>query len=103
MIITDSAVHEINLVRWLFDEEVAAASVLLPRRSGKAAGGLHDPLLVILEMASGVLADIEVFVNAGYGYDIRGEIVSENGTVALAGQAEMTLTAAGLAGEPGSP
>src|SRR5215467_11231529 len=31
MIISDSAVHEIDLVRWLFDEEIAAASVLRPR------------------------------------------------------------------------
>ena len=35
-------------------------------------------------MASGVLVDVEVFINAGYGYDIRGEIVGEGGTVALA-------------------
>jgi hypothetical protein len=35
-------------------------------------------------MASGVLVDAEVFVNATYGYDIRGEIVGERGTVALA-------------------
>ena len=35
-------------------------------------------------MASGVLVDVEVFVNATYGYDIRGEIVGERGTVALA-------------------
>jgi len=38
---------------------------------------------VLLEMASGVLVDVEVFVNATYGYDIRGEIVGERGTVSL--------------------
>ena len=82
--IGDSAVHEIDLVQWLFGEPVAAASILKPRRSGRAAEGLHDPLIVVLEMASGVLVDAEVFVNATYGYDIRGEIVGETGTVALA-------------------
>ena len=35
-------------------------------------------------MASGVLVDVEIFVNIRYGYDIRGEVVGENGTVALA-------------------
>ena len=35
MIISDSAVHEINLVRWLFDEEIVAASVLKPRRTSQ--------------------------------------------------------------------
>jgi myo-inositol 2-dehydrogenase / D-chiro-inositol 1-dehydrogenase len=83
MVVSDSAVHEIDLVRWLFGEEVAATSILKPRRSGRAAEGLYDPLIVLLEMVSGVLVDVEVFINAGYGYDIRGEIVGEDGTVAL--------------------
>jgi myo-inositol 2-dehydrogenase/D-chiro-inositol 1-dehydrogenase len=85
MIISDSAVHEIDLVRWMFGEDIVAANVLKPRRTSQAAPDLHDPLIVLLEMASGVLVDVEVFVNATYGYDIRGEIVGETGTVALAG------------------
>ncbi len=83
MMISDSAVHEIDLVRWLFDEEVVATNIFKPRRSSKASTDLHDPLTVLLEMASGVLVDVEVFVNATYGYDIRGEVVGESGTVAL--------------------
>jgi myo-inositol 2-dehydrogenase/D-chiro-inositol 1-dehydrogenase len=96
--ITDSAVHELDLVRWMFGEEVAAASILKPRRTGKASGDLHDPLIVLLEMASGILVDVEVFANAGYGYDIRAEIVGEDGTVALADTAEATVSTAGARG-----
>jgi myo-inositol 2-dehydrogenase / D-chiro-inositol 1-dehydrogenase len=95
MLITDSAVHEIDLVRWLFDEEIAAASVLTPRRTSRAAEGVQDPLILVLEMTSGVLVDDEVFVNAGYGYDIRGEVVGEHGTVALADTSEVTLASEG--------
>ena len=95
MMISDSAVHEIDLVRWLFDEEVVAANILKPRRSSKASADLHDPLVVLLEMASGVLVDVEVFVNATYGYDIRGEIVGENGTVALADTDDVTVKLGG--------
>ncbi len=95
MIISDSAVHEIDIVRWLFGEEIVAASILKPRRTGQAAQGVHDPLIVLLETASGVLVDDEVFVNAGYGYDVRGEIVGESGTVALADAPGVTFTAAG--------
>jgi myo-inositol 2-dehydrogenase/D-chiro-inositol 1-dehydrogenase len=98
MSITDSAVHEIDLVRWLFDEEIAATSVLLPRRTSKAAAGERDPLIVLLEMASGILVDDEVFVNAGYGYDIRGEIVGESGTAALADAGQVTIRADGRHG-----
>ena len=94
MIISDSAVHEIDLVRWLFGEEIVAASVLVPRRSGQAPAGLQDPLILMLEMASGVLVDDELFVNARYGYDVRGEVVCETGTVALADVSELTVRAA---------
>jgi myo-inositol 2-dehydrogenase / D-chiro-inositol 1-dehydrogenase len=98
MSITDSAVHEIDTVRWLFGEEIVAASVLRPRRTGKAADGVQDPLIVLLEMASGILVDDEVFVNAGYGYDIRGEIVGESGTVALADGDQMIKRSVGQHG-----
>ena len=96
MIISDSSVHEIDLVRWLFEEEIVAASVLRPRRSGQAPAGLQDPLILLLELASGVLVDDELFVSARYGYDVRGEVVGETGTVALADVSGIILSAAGL-------
>jgi myo-inositol 2-dehydrogenase/D-chiro-inositol 1-dehydrogenase len=80
--ITDTAVHEIDMVRWMFGEEITAARVLIPRKSGNG-GELPDPLLLILEMASGTLVDVEISVNIRYGYDIRGEIIGEDGTAAL--------------------
>ena len=95
MIISDSAVHEMDLVRWLFDEEIAATSVLRPRPTSKAAQALQDPLIVLFEMASGILVDVEVFVNAGYGYDIRAEVVGEAGTLALADAGGTTVSRQG--------
>jgi myo-inositol 2-dehydrogenase/D-chiro-inositol 1-dehydrogenase len=95
-VINDTVVHEIDLVRWLLDEEIAATSVLQPRRSSRAAADLQDPLIVLLEMASGVLVDVEAFVNAAYGYDIRGEVVGETGTAALAETAPVILKGDGL-------
>ena len=80
--ITDTAVHEIDMVRWMFGEEITAARVLIPRKSANG-GELQDPLLLILEMASGILVDVEISVNIRYGYDIRGEIIGEEGTAAL--------------------
>jgi myo-inositol 2-dehydrogenase/D-chiro-inositol 1-dehydrogenase len=94
MIISDSSVHEIDIVRWLFGEEIMAATVLTPRRSSQAGADLQDPLILLLELASGVLVDDELFVNARYGYDVRGEIVGETGTVALADVGEVTVRAA---------
>jgi myo-inositol 2-dehydrogenase/D-chiro-inositol 1-dehydrogenase len=93
MIVSDSAVHEMDIVRWLFGEEIVAACVLKPRRSSQAAADLQDPLILVFEMAGGALVDDELFVNARYGYDVRGEVVCETGTVALADVSEVTVRA----------
>jgi myo-inositol 2-dehydrogenase / D-chiro-inositol 1-dehydrogenase len=86
MLITSSCVHEIDITRWMLGEEIVAAEVRAPRSTGEAPDGLVDPQLIMLETASGVLIDVEVFVNARYGYDIRCEVVGEQGTVRLAEQ-----------------
>jgi len=83
MAITDTAVHDIDTARWLLGEEIVSAQVLKPRRNS-LGGDLEDPLLTILETAGGALIQIETNVNIRYGYDIRGEIVGEQGTVSLA-------------------
>ncbi|HSK25461.1 MAG TPA: Gfo/Idh/MocA family oxidoreductase [Jiangellales bacterium] len=83
MAITDTAVHDFDTARWLLGEEYVAATVLTPRRS-RHGGELQDPLLILLETESGVLVDVETSVNIRYGYDIRGEVVGEDGTVSLA-------------------
>jgi hypothetical protein len=38
----------------------------------------------VIEIDAGLLVDVEVFVNAGYGYDARCELVCETGTLDLA-------------------
>lgn len=83
MAINDTAVHDIDVARWLLEGEVAAARVIAPRRN-RRGGDLRDPLFVLLEMTSGALVDIEVSVNIAYGYDIRGEVSGESGVAALA-------------------
>jgi myo-inositol 2-dehydrogenase/D-chiro-inositol 1-dehydrogenase len=83
MIITDTVVHEMDTVRWLLDQEIARVTVFTPRPTSHAAEGVRDPQFVIFETAEGVLADVEAFVNAQYGYDIRCEVVGELGTISL--------------------
>ena len=83
MAITDSAVHDFDIVRWLLDEDFVNVTVLAPRRS-RHGTDLQDPLLIILRTDSGVLVDVETSANSRYGYDVGGEVVGEDGTVALA-------------------
>ena len=51
---------------------------------------------MLLRTADGVLSTVEVFLNARYGYDVRCEIVGEQGTLALTEPAKMISDA-----EPG--
>ena len=94
MAIVDTAVHDFDVVRWLLDEELVGIRVLAakPNRHG---GDLLDPLLMILETTSGVLVNVETSVNIRYGYDIRGEVVGEDGTAALADRNQVVIRSGG--------
>jgi myo-inositol 2-dehydrogenase / D-chiro-inositol 1-dehydrogenase len=83
MAIVDTAVHDFDVTRWLLGEELAAIRVMAAKPNSQG-GELQDPLLMILETESGVLVNVETSVNIRYGYDIRGEVVGETGTAALA-------------------
>jgi len=83
MIITDTVVHEVDITRWLLGQEIVRVQVMTPRPSSRAREGLRDPQLVIFETEGGQLVTVEAFVSAGYGYDIRCEVVGEAGTIEL--------------------
>jgi myo-inositol 2-dehydrogenase / D-chiro-inositol 1-dehydrogenase len=94
MTLTDTAVHDIDIARFLFDDEPVAISVHAPRRN-RNAGGVSDPLLTLIDMRSGALVAIETSVNIAYGYDIRGEVIGETGTVSLAETNDIIVKAKG--------
>ncbi|MGH3437658.1 MAG: Gfo/Idh/MocA family protein [Sciscionella sp.] len=79
----DTAVHELDVVRWLLSDEIISTQVVKPRSTTKKFAHLTDPQLMLFETASGVRVDLEVFVNCQYGYDIQCETVAESGTVRL--------------------
>lgn len=94
VLISGSAVHEIDIARWLLGEELVSVTVHRPRPSAKS-GDTQDPMLLVFASASGVLIDVEVFLNAGYGYDVRCELVAETGTVLLDSPSPTVRRAAG--------
>jgi myo-inositol 2-dehydrogenase/D-chiro-inositol 1-dehydrogenase len=83
MAIHDTLIHEIDVLRWLLDDDYVSARVLFPRKAARSHGGLRDPQVVVLETAKGVLIDVEIFVNCRYGYDIQCEVVGEDGIARL--------------------
>lgn len=96
MSLTDSVVHEVDTARWLLGDEIAAVSVVAGKPSPRAV--IRDPQMVMFEMSSGVLVDVESFVNAQYGYDVRCELVGSEGVASLDTPARGTVTRAGTRG-----
>jgi myo-inositol 2-dehydrogenase / D-chiro-inositol 1-dehydrogenase len=81
MIITDSVSHEFDAIRYLTGQEIKNVQVRLGRVTGHARSGQHDPQHVLIETESGVLADVEIFVNAQFGYQVATQAVCEQGIV----------------------
>jgi myo-inositol 2-dehydrogenase / D-chiro-inositol 1-dehydrogenase len=99
MLINSSVSHEIDAARWLLGQELTAVTVLRPTPSAGAPEGLLDPQLVLFETAGGALVDVEVFVNCGFGYQVRCEAVCERGSARIGEEHTMVVTTAGSARE----
>ena len=100
MSLTDSVVHEIDAGRWLLGAEFAAVTVVAVRPSPLVGPGIRDPQLVLLETAAGVVVEVESFVNARYGYEVRCEVVGSQGTASLDTPASGAVTLAGARSTP---
>jgi len=81
MAITNSAPHEFDIGRFVLDTDYAEISVFRPefRDAPKAVA----PVFMVLKTVAGQLVNVEINNNAAYGYDVRGELVGEKGSVSL--------------------
>ena len=81
MAITNSAPHEFDIARFVLGTEYASITVFRPdfRDSGKTGA----PVFMVLKTVDGQLVNVEINNNAAYGYDVRGELVGERGSVFL--------------------
>ncbi|AIF52704.1 Gfo/Idh/MocA family protein [Pelosinus sp. UFO1] len=91
MAITDTIIHEIDVLRWLLDDDYVSVQVVYPRKSKKSSSHLQDPQIVLIETAKGIRIDVEVFVNCQYGYDIQCEVVGEMGIAKLPEPAKVLM------------
>lgn len=95
MLISDSVAHEADVTRWLLGHEITAVTVLRPTPSANAPEDLQDPQFVVLETDGGALADVEIFVNCGFGYQVQAEAVCERGTARIGDGHAMVTNMAG--------
>lgn len=86
-VVANSMIHELDILPWLTGMPVTALEVRSPRREG-----LRDPQLALVELGEGqVLATVEVFLAAGYGYEVHCEVVGSEGTARLRGPGHLEV------------
>lgn len=83
MLIPDSVVHEIDTVRFLTDSPIVAVEVKHLKRNSKNFPHLKEPILAFLETETGVIADVEMNVSVGFGYQVKTEAVFDSGIVEI--------------------
>lgn len=89
--ITNSAIHELDIIPWLLGSPITEVSWQAGRSSRYGTGDLKDPAFMLLRAADGTLATLELFLNAQYGYTTECEVVSEQGSAALPAPAALAI------------
>ncbi|MFJ4208423.1 Gfo/Idh/MocA family protein [Paenarthrobacter sp. NPDC089675] len=95
MLINDSVVHEFDAIRYFTGEEITSVQVRLGKPTRNAPNGQHDPQQVLIETESGVLADVEIYVNAKFGYQVATQASFEDGIVSIGGDSGPYVQTAG--------
>ncbi|MCL7746205.1 Gfo/Idh/MocA family protein [Halalkalibacter alkaliphilus] len=83
MAVVDTLIHEIDALHWLVNDDYKSVQVVFPRKTKYAHDKVQDPQLFTIETNSGIVMNVEVFVNCKYGYDIQCEVIGEDGVVYL--------------------
>lgn len=88
---TEAVVHEVDTTRWLLDDDIVEVRVKGPGgRSG--LDEWLDPQFFYFRTARGTMIYIEVFLRAGYGYEIGCEVVGRNGIARLTNAAPLEVS-----------
>ena len=97
--INNSAVHEVDISRWLLDEEYEWVQVLSGKPGPDVPDGQKDPLLITFRTTSKVMVTIEMFMTARYGYEVRCSVVAGNGILDMGDGTFITRTSRGSRGQ----
>lgn len=81
--ITRVAIHELDICRWLLNQEYDEVQVLDVKQSRRTQGDWLNPQIVLLKTKDGQRIDVEVQSDGAYAYDIQCQIVGEDGTLNL--------------------
>jgi myo-inositol 2-dehydrogenase / D-chiro-inositol 1-dehydrogenase len=99
-ILVNSAVHDLDAARWLLGQEIEEVYVHGTNTPAASDGEVLDLQVIQLKLGGGCLANIEVYVNAGYGYEVDLEVVGDEGTIHMAPANAPVLRKQRYAGHP---
>ncbi len=95
MLIADSVSHEIDIVKFLTNSPIVSVEVKSLKRNKLAPERLDEPILVLLETESGIVATVEMNVSVQFGYQVQTEAVFQKGVIEIGRTNGMTTWEAG--------
>jgi myo-inositol 2-dehydrogenase/D-chiro-inositol 1-dehydrogenase len=84
VVLVNSAGHDVDSARWLLDSDVKNIFVQGVKSRPDLSEDSRDLLIINMEMENDTLGIAEVFVNAGYAYEVIAELVFQKGTAETA-------------------
>ncbi len=91
IVVTNSAIHDIDATRWLLGQEVTEVYVRGVRTHASFSAKTLDMLLFQMTLTGECLATIETSVAAEYGYEVLAEIVGDKGTALTTSPADVVV------------
>ena len=82
VVVTNSAIHDIDSTRWLLGQEITEVFVRGVKTHASFSAETRDMLLIQMTLSGACLATAEVSVAVEYGYEVSVEIVGERGAAA---------------------
>ena len=79
----NSAIHEFDSIRWLLGEEARKIYVTGVHTNSDKVSELLDLITVHVSLSGDCVANFDVYMSAGYGYEIGFELIGQNGTAAI--------------------
>lgn len=82
--LSNAVIHEIDINRWLTDDEYTWVEVMTPRPGPLTPEDQHDPLFVLMRTRQGAIVEVEMFVQSQLGYEVTCSVTGEVGIAEMA-------------------
>lgn len=79
-VVSQAAIHEIDATRWLLGREILEVYVRGVQVDDSLEAAVLDLLSLHFALDGDGLASAEVFLSAGYGYEVSAEVIGDKGT-----------------------